>query len=198
MEVQLEGIMPGLDSLEGGFVYHLKNNPLSECRQQQEQIIESLRNEVAKLKKKVKNLEEGLEASKMETDTISICPQEIQKLKDQIQSYESKMAKLKEYFKSSMQEFRDVIYVLLGYKIDRSGSSLYKLRSMYAESEEDMLCFQMNKDGDMNLLENEYSATLEDMINLHLRHQKSFPVFLSAITMDLFNNKTRTFTTANP
>lgn len=84
-----------------------------------------------------------------------------------------------------------MIYMLFGYKIDRpSNSSIYKLRNMYAESANDILCFEVNQEGDLNLLENEFSATLGPMIDLHLMHQNSIPVFLSAITMDLFQQKT--------
>lgn len=63
---------------------------------------------------------------------------------------------------------------------------------MYAERAEDQLCFQLNPDGALNLLENEFSAGLDELVELHLRHQKSIPVFLSAITLDMFNNKTMT------
>nr|CAI5865444.1 unnamed protein product [Callosobruchus analis] len=191
LEMQLESYVVGQDSLRGGEVLHLANNPLTECIAQRESYIEKLEQDVERLKKKIKNLEKGFETSKL-SDTISN-PHEVNALKEQLKAQESQAQMLKEYFKSQMQEFRNVIYMLLGYKIDRT-QALYKLRSMYAERSEDHLCFQVNKEGELNLLENEYSATLEEMINLHLRHQKSIPVFLSAITMDLFNSKTMTKT----
>ncbi|KAJ8962809.1 hypothetical protein NQ318_001209 [Aromia moschata] len=188
LEIQLETYMVGHDTLQGGQVFHLANNPLAECLAQRENLVDKLEQEVDKLKRKLKNMEEGIENSKL--GDVSLCPKEVHALKEQIKSHETQTQMLKDYFKSQMQEFRNVIYMLLGYKIDRTQNSLYKLRSMYAEHADDQLCFQVNKEGDLNLLENEFSATLEDMINLHLRHQKSIPVFLSAITMDLFNNKT--------
>jgi hypothetical protein len=40
------------------------------------------------------------------------------------------------------------------------------------------------------LLETPYSTTLEAFINLHLKRQHSIPVFLSAITVDLFSQQT--------
>lgn len=142
------------------------------------------------MKRKVRNLEEGLEASKLNESTIS--SKEMVALKEQIKSSEIQMQRLKEYFKSSMQEFRNVIYMLLGYKIDKTPNSHYKLTSMYADTAEDQICFQLNSDGALNLLENKFSSSLEELVELHLRHQKSIPVFLSAITLDLFNNKTMT------
>lgn len=192
LEIQLESYLVGQDTIYGGQAYHLANNPLAECLAQRENLVDKLEQEVEKLKRKIKNMEEGIEVSKL--GDISVCPKEVQSLKEQIKSHEQQTQMLKEYFKSQMQEFRNVIYNLLGYKIDRTQSSLYKLRSMYAEHADDQLCFQVNKEGELSLLENKFSATLEDMINLHLGHQKSIPVFLSAITMDLFNNKTITKT----
>lgn len=136
-------------------------------------------------------MEEGLEGSKL--DDMSICPKEKQALQEQLKTLETQNQRLKDYFKSSMQEFRNVIYMLMGYKVDKTSSSQYKLTSMYAESANDQLCFKLNSEGNMDLLENQFSATLEDMVDLHLKHQNSIPVFLSAITMDLFNNRTKTF-----
>ncbi|XP_018579293.1 mitotic spindle assembly checkpoint protein MAD1-like [Anoplophora glabripennis] len=191
LEIQLESYLIGQDTLQGGQAYHLANNPLAECLAQRENLVDKLEQEVEKLKKKLKNMEEGIEVSKL--GDISVCPKEVQSLKEQIKSHEQQTQMLKDYFKSQMQEFRNVIYNLLGYKIDRQ-NSLYKLRSMYSDHVDDQLCFQLNKEGELNLLETEFSTTLEDMINLHLVHQKSIPVFLSAVTMDMFNNKTITKT----
>lgn len=192
LEVQLESYIIGHDTLQGGQVFHLANNPLAECLAQRENLVDKLEQEVERLKKKIKNMEEGIENSKLGDVTLN--SKEVQELRDQIKSYDSQTQMLKDIFKSQMQDFRNVIYMLFGFKIDRSQNSLYKLRSMYAEQADDQLCFKVNKDGNLSLLENEYSATLEVMIDLHLRHQNSIPVFLSAITMDLFSSKTMTKT----
>jgi hypothetical protein len=45
-------------------------------------------------------------------------------------------------------------------------------------------------DGSPELLETPYSAMLEQFINLHLKFQHSIPVFLSAITVDVFGHQT--------
>lgn len=142
------------------------------------------------MKRKIKNMEDGLEGSKIAD--LSVCAKDAQALKEQIKTLETQNQRLKEFFKSSMQEFRNVIYMLLGYKVDKTSNSQFKLTSMYADSPEDHICFQLNPEGALNLLENRFSASLEDMVELHLRHQKSIPMFLSAITVDLFNNRTMT------
>jgi mitotic spindle assembly checkpoint protein MAD1 len=54
-----------------------------------------------------------------------------------------------------------------------------------------MFCFlfQLNNSGP-DLLETPYTATLGAFIDLHLKQQHSTPVFLSAITVDLFSHQT--------
>ncbi|CAH1126285.1 unnamed protein product [Ceutorhynchus assimilis] len=191
LEIKLETLLEGQDSLHGGQVFHLANNPLAEHVNQRVQKLEMLQEENARLKNKLKKMEEGIETSKI--GDLSICPKEVQALKEKNLNYEKQHQKLKDLFKSSMQDFRNVIYMLFGYKIDKSNSSsTYKLRSTYAEQQDDLLCFAVNQAGDLDLLATDFSSSLEPLIDLHLKHQNSIPVFLSAVTMDLFNQKTIT------
>lgn len=46
LEIQLEDFLVGNDTLQGGQVYHLTKNPLSECLAQREQMVEKLEQEV--------------------------------------------------------------------------------------------------------------------------------------------------------
>lgn len=41
----------------------------------------------------------------------------------------------------------------------------------------------------MHLLETPFSKTIEEMINLHLGQQRSIPVLLSSLTIDLFGKQ---------
>lgn len=44
----------------------------------------------------------------------------------------------------------------------------------------------------MELLETSFSQTLSELIDLHLKQHKSIPLFLSSLTVDLFNKQTLT------
>jgi mitotic spindle assembly checkpoint protein MAD1 len=46
----------------------------------------------------------------------------------------------------------------------------------------------------MHLLETSFSKTIEEMINLHLGQQRSIPVLLSSLTIDLFNKQSMIMT----
>ncbi|KAJ8972305.1 hypothetical protein NQ314_000220 [Rhamnusium bicolor] len=54
LEIQLESYLVGHDTLQGGQVLHLANNPLAECLAQRENLVDKLEQEVEKLKRKNK------------------------------------------------------------------------------------------------------------------------------------------------
>ena len=51
--------------------------------------------------------------------------------------------------------------------------------------------FQHTPAKEIQLLETEFSNTLDDLIDAYLRLENSYPAFLSAITLDLFNRQTK-------
>lgn len=96
---------------------------------------------------------------------------------------------MKEEFTCSAQEYRDVCYMLLGYKIDRTGHKNYRISSMYAESADDYLTFTLCEEG-IEMVHTEYSTTLGELVELHLQQHRSIPMFLSALTLELFTRTT--------
>jgi len=56
-----------------------------------------------------------------------------------------KNKRLMEAFKKTSQEVREVCYHLTGYRIDIPTSSQYRIRSIYAESPNDFLMFQVGE-----------------------------------------------------
>lgn len=192
LEIKLEAYLEGEDTLLGGKILHQAVNPLAESLEQRGKLVEKLQQDIERLKRKIKNYEDGIENSKLGDITMNF--KEVNLLKEKLKSQEAQAQMMKDHFKSQVDDFRNDINELLGYKIDRTQGSLYMLRSIYAERPDDALCFQVDSNGSLNLMKNAFSETLESLIDLHLMHQKSIPVFLSALTMDLFNNKSVTIT----
>lgn len=60
---------------------------------------------------------------------------------------------------------------------------------MYAESSEEYLMFKLSEEG-IEMVETDYSATLSELVELHLHRHRSMPLFLGALTMDLFTRTT--------
>ncbi|KAM6940455.1 mitotic spindle assembly checkpoint protein MAD1 [Xenentodon cancila] len=192
-------------NLQGDFdpvktrVLHFKMNPTTVAKQQRQQETEALQEEVTRLKELVRSLQEGGAGLKLQDDSsmhasnLSLClppSKEVLDLRKQMESSELRNQRLKEVFQKKIQEFRTVCYVLTGYQIDITTENQYRLTSVYAEHMDDSLLFKKGSNGNMQLMETEFSKTLGEMVALHLHHQKSIPAFLSAVTLDLFSRQT--------
>ncbi|KAM9857538.1 LOW QUALITY PROTEIN: mitotic spindle assembly checkpoint protein MAD1 [Aulostomus maculatus] len=177
-------------------VLHLKMNPTTVAKQQRQQDVETLREEVARLRELVRSLQDGAhlqdDASLHSSNlSLSLPPsKEVLDLRKQMESSELRNQRLKEVFQKKIQEFRTVCYVLTGYQIDITTENQYRLTSVYAEHMDDSLLFKKGSSGSMHLMETEFSKSLAEMVALHLHHQKSIPAFLSAVTLDLFSRQT--------
>ncbi|KAK7791169.1 hypothetical protein R5R35_005379 [Gryllus longicercus] len=193
LEVQLE-----YRAIKGDFnpvtskVLHFRMNPASEAEAQYEDEIVKLRSKCSRLEERIKLLEAGNVhdiTQKVEENVASSNSQEVQGLQEVINAQEIKMQRLKEVFHASAKEFREVCYELFGYKIDRN-ENIYKLSSMYADSPDDHLMFKRIPDGTIDMMETPYSSTLGELIDLHLHQHNSPPLFLGAVTLELFNRQT--------
>lgn len=111
-------------------------------------------------------------------------------MRSKIQALESKQQHYKEIYRAASMEFREVIYLLFGYRVDRISNSNYRISSVYAENEDDYLNFRLNEGGELDMLETDYSLTLSDMVGNYLAAHNSMPAFLSSLTLELFNRST--------
>uniref|UniRef100_A0A9J8BJM4 Mitotic spindle assembly checkpoint protein MAD1 n=1 Tax=Cyprinus carpio carpio TaxID=630221 RepID=A0A9J8BJM4_CYPCA len=188
-------------------VIHLQMNPTSIAKQQRAEDVEQLRLECQLLRDRIRKIEAGGGVTTDDTTLIIPPSQEILDLRKQMESAELKNQRLKEVFQKKIQEFRTACYVLTGYQIDITMENQYRLTSVYAEHMEDSLLFKVVTSssvsafaestgpvgsGSMQLLETDFSRTLTGLVDLHLFHQKSIPVFLSAVTIELFSRQTVT------
>uniref|UniRef100_A0A8D0CMV1 Mitotic spindle assembly checkpoint protein MAD1 n=1 Tax=Sander lucioperca TaxID=283035 RepID=A0A8D0CMV1_SANLU len=162
-------------------VLHFKMNPTSVAKQQRQQDVEALQEEVIRLRELVRSLQDG---------GAMVHSQDDSNLRKQMESSELRNQRLKEVFQRKIQEFRTVCYVLTGYQMDITTENQYRLTSVYAEHMDDSLLFKKGSNGSMQLMETEFSKTLGEMVALHLHHQMSIPAFLSAVTLDLFSRQT--------
>ncbi|XP_068251184.1 mitotic spindle assembly checkpoint protein MAD1-like [Palaemon carinicauda] len=197
----LEGRIENL-TLKGDYdptttkVLHFKNNPLSAAIESRETQLETLQKENEALRERVRLLEEGeqhdlTQKVGMKVATEGHSSKEVANLQEQIASIETRNKRLMELFKKKSLEMREAIYLLTGYRVDSTGDNHYKLTNIYAESSDDFFMFQLSADGQVHLLETEYSSTLEELMDTYLQRKHSFPAFLSRVTLDLFRKHSR-------
>jgi Mitotic checkpoint protein len=72
---------------------------------------------------------------------------------------------------------------------DTNGVTVFTLKSMYAEKEDDSLMFSL-ADGCLNLIETEFCKNIDAGVFGMLAANKSIPVFLANVTSDLFGRST--------
>ncbi|KAM9057260.1 mitotic spindle assembly checkpoint protein MAD1 isoform 2-T2 [Megaptera novaeangliae] len=196
LETQLERL-----TLQGDYdqsrtkVLHLSLNPAGAARQRLHEDRQQLREECERLRELVRALEAGgTVPTDLEAAAGLPSSREVAELKKQVESAELKNQRLKEVFQTKIQEFRKVCYTLTGYQVDITTENQYRLTSMYAERKTDCLIFKAAGPSGtkMQLLETEFSrtATVQELIGLHLLRQASIPAFLSALTLDLFSRQT--------
>ncbi|KAH8407554.1 hypothetical protein KR222_005317 [Zaprionus bogoriensis] len=187
-------------------VLHLSNNPAAEAYESTRHVVEKLQAEIERLKRRNKKLEEDSEQTQARLNETSSTAgaggagggmtmnfKEFNQLRAELESANGKMKKMKECFKAASKEFRDVCYMLLGYRIDRVGAnSHYRISSMYAESPDDYLSISVNESNCLALLESPYSQTLKPAIDQQLAANNSFPAFFAALTLELFQRATVT------
>lgn len=123
----------------------------------------------------------------------------LQSLQTENAQLEKKSQRLKEIFGQKVLEFRNTCYLLTGFKIELISAAKYRLKSMYAEKEEDELVFQQEAAGEgsntpsggLSVLETEFTKSLDGSITGYLERMNSIPGFLAAIQLHLLEKQTR-------
>uniref|UniRef100_A0A8D2EBD4 Mitotic spindle assembly checkpoint protein MAD1 n=1 Tax=Theropithecus gelada TaxID=9565 RepID=A0A8D2EBD4_THEGE len=195
LEAQLERrVLQGDYDQSRTKVLHMSRNPASVARQRLREDHSQLQAECERLRGLLRAMERGgTVPTDLEAAAASLpSSKEVAELKKQVESAELKNQRLKEVFQTKIQEFRKACYTLTGYQIDITTENQYRLTSLYAEHPGDCLIFKATSPSGskMQLLETEFSRTVGELIEVHLRRQDSIPAFLSSLTLELFSRQT--------
>ncbi|XP_011885085.1 PREDICTED: mitotic spindle assembly checkpoint protein MAD1 isoform X3 [Cercocebus atys] len=195
LEAQLERrVLQGDYDQSRTKVLHMSRNPASVARQRLREDHSQLQAECERLRGLLRAMERGgTVPTDLEAAAASLpSSKEVAELKKQVESAELKNQRLKEVFQTKIQEFRKACYTLTGYQIDITTENQYRLTSLYAEHPGDCLIFKATSPSGskMQLLETEFSHTVGELIEVHLRRQDSIPAFLSSLTLELFSRQT--------
>ncbi|XP_040159270.1 mitotic spindle assembly checkpoint protein MAD1 [Anopheles arabiensis] len=154
--------------------------------------IERLKLHIQRLQETNQDLTECLHNTD-ETGNMTMKIKESVDLRMQLKELQAKYDQRKELYQQSSEDFRTVVNLLFGFKIDRISGSYFQLRSQYAESPDEYLNFALAPDGSvLTLLESDYAASLRDLVETQFKTHNSVPVFLSSLTLELFNRTTMT------
>ncbi|XP_059469943.1 mitotic spindle assembly checkpoint protein MAD1 isoform X1 [Neocloeon triangulifer] len=177
-------------------VMHFRMNPLAQEDARKAEEMKRLREANDRLKEKVKILQSKeksfLNVTAVADENLQIeSNRTINELRKQLESSEVKNTRLIEAFKKSSKEFRQSLYLLLGYKVERMQNGLFKLTSTYCADDEYLL-FNVRDDDTIEMPSTPFAETIQELIRLHLEDQNSYPAFLSALTLDLYSRQSYT------
>jgi mitotic spindle assembly checkpoint protein MAD1 len=179
------------DAPDGHRVMQFKQNPVDQEAQAQQEHYQQLVEENQRLAAKLEILESGGNADiSRHIDEGVKNAQEAEKMKLELSKAEKRQRKLMEAFKTTSKEYREIVYYLTGYKIDALKSKIYRVANVFADSPDDVLLFELENTGTLKLLDNAYSATLSDLVELYLKANDSYAAFTAAHTLQLFQKST--------
>lgn len=179
-------------------VIHYKQNPLSTCLERKKYEREKLKKENERLRSRLSLIESGNSAdvTRRIDDAVNSADQ-IEILTRKVNQLKQREEKILNQFTKTSREFREVCYLLTGYRIDPLKNEIFRLSHMYAEQEEDKLYFEIKRNGVISLLKNSYTDQFSCYIPTYLEEADSFPGFLAAITLDLFKSSSQTIEDAS-
>lgn len=159
-------------------VLHLQRNPLAEA------IRERYETEIRGLQRQ---LEEATGQKPARGTTASSSEVDPHKLHQ----------RLKQSFKEQIALFREGVYLMTGYKVDmlQQEKTMFRVRSVYAEQEQDHLMFVCQKDGEevtsLDLVETDLAKLLSNTDSYqYMTKFNSLPGFLASVQLSLFEKQT--------
>lgn len=173
-------------------VVHFKQNPSKTYLKTKQTEIDRLKKENSRLRARLALLESGSNADVTIAISSAIHDTDrIVKLKRLLDIARAQEQTILDGFRKDSLSYKEFCYLLTGWRIDALKDGIFRLTHMYAESENDVLIFEISSDqSQCQLLETEYSNRLSSQIETYLVESDSFPAFLAAITLDLFKSTT--------
>ncbi|KAG1708218.1 hypothetical protein DVH05_024901 [Phytophthora capsici] len=174
-------------------IVHLAVNPTRELLQSK-----AKSGDIEKLRQENEALRARLNKLTGDEDTESTNPPAEDKLTtttayDTVEGLKKLNQRLKQVFGDQIRQYREAVYLLTGYKVDlkkSNGMELLRLRSVYAEHEDDELLVRMEANGSLELLDSEFCSQINQRVFAYLTACRSFPAFLSTLTLHLFEKQT--------
>ncbi len=118
----------------------------------------------------------------MPNESLHVFEIKISELQKELESKDKRMVRLKEVLNARVQEFREAICCILGYKVDLQPHGTIKFTSIYASQRS----FEFDAQGRLMMTTGDH-ADLQEGIETYL-DRSHVPAFMSWLTLYLFQH----------
>lgn len=168
-------------------VIHLKENMFTNCIRNEQRDLEALRKENERLKARLSLVKMGNDTDvTMRIEEAVNNAQRIERLKREVADYKSREEKICSSLKKTASDFRQACLSLIGFRVDKLKNNIYRLTHQQAIGEDDKLYFEVKRDGNVVLQENEYSKKYPQLVSAYVEKADSVPAFLAALNLEMF------------
>ncbi|KAK8804942.1 hypothetical protein WA171_006907 [Blastocystis sp. BT1] len=182
---------------KGGFnctswrVLHMQENPIAEATTKKIDILKQQLEETQQALRKLSQSPGAASPILSETpSSVSLLGCEAS-MKEEIDTLKKRIERMREVFATQTNRFRDAVYQLTGWNVDLSlHDNRLRLKSRYAPSREDTIELMWNGTDKFELLDTPFVSSLDSHLFTFITVSNSFPVFLSAVTQNLFEKQT--------
>ena len=145
--------------------------------------------ELSKLKEENEKLKVLLKQTERYGNDVST----IQKWKIEKENLLKQMERLKTVAQDQIKEIRNCCWSLFGWRFDLDfAGHMYTITSMFSQKG-DCLKFKKAENGSISMIETPFVENLDEDLFIYLKKFNSIPIFLSKLSIDLFNSKTCKF-----
>jgi len=157
-------------------ILHMRHNPIEE--------------QISSEVKRLRTENSALQAKLTQSENSRVV-EELEQCQAKLKEAESTMKKTKTIFRQKVNEFREGCSELFGFSITQPADKQFVLLSNYAESKDNTILFNCGANSGMELIENDYSKTMDIQTHIFkLTQHRSIPLFLADVTSDLFHRQT--------
>uniref|UniRef100_A0A914VYU3 Mitotic spindle assembly checkpoint protein MAD1 n=1 Tax=Plectus sambesii TaxID=2011161 RepID=A0A914VYU3_9BILA len=175
-------------------VLHMAINPIDMAHQEYKHEVETLKKENEQMRLRLEEFEAQRGSSTQHdadvTERVQLRLDELQherqlnELKEKIVKLEKEKQRAREIQSQLAHKYREMCTQLTGFQCKMKDENLYQVESVYEPGH--FFLFKRSDEGDLQLLESDYTPQWADFVETYLMTDHCIPAFLAAVTMQLY------------
>lgn len=178
-------------------ILELKDNPAAKHEAVKQTMLTALQTENKALLAQIENRAQEKNRKLVPYSSLEVVRAEMRELNTTIGEQAKRMDRLKQVFGKKSLEFREVVFALLGYKVDLLPNKKVRATSVYASSEDESFMFVPDPKARSSVKftgiddNGPLTAEYETLINFWIKERRDIPCFLAALNLEMYDKTTK-------